>query len=71
MKREIMLKKIKTSVFLIILSEILYWILNYLSSNNNSNFGDFTSGVLLGISVGIKLIGIILLLVCIVKYKDE
>jgi hypothetical protein len=71
MKREIMLKKIKTSVFLIILSEILYWILNYLFSNNNSNFGDFTSGVLLGISVGIKLIGIILLLVCIVKYKDE
>ena len=68
---EIMLKKIKTSVFLIILSEILYWILNYLFSNNNSNFGDFTSGVLLGISVGIKLIGIILLLVCIVKYKDE
>lgn len=66
-----MLKKIKTSVFLIILSEILYWILNYLSSNNNSNFGDFISGVLLGISVGIKLIGIILLLVCIVKYKDE
>lgn len=66
-----MLKKIKTSVFLIILSEILYWILNYLSSNNNNNFGDFTSGVLLGISVGIKLIGIILLLVCIVKYKDE
>ena len=66
-----MLKKIKTSVFLIILSEILYWILNYLSSNNNSNFGDFTSAVLLGISVGIKLIGIILLLVCIVKYKDE
>ncbi len=66
-----MLKKIKTSVFLIILSEILYWILNYLFSNNNSNFGDFTSGVLLGISVGIKLIGIILLLVCIVKYKDE
>ena len=40
-----MLKKIKTSLFLIILSEILYWILNYLSSNNNSNFGDFTSGV--------------------------
>lgn len=66
-----MLKKIKTSVFLIILSEILYWILNYLSSNNNSSFGDFASGLLLGISVGIKLIGIVLLIVCIVKYKDE
>lgn len=66
-----MLKKLKTSLFLIILGEIIYWMLKYFDTTNNSNFGDFTSGVLLGISVGIKLIGIILLLVCIVKYKDE
>lgn len=66
-----MLKKLKTSLFLIILGEIIYWMLKYFDTTNNSSFGDFASGLLLGISVGIKLIGIVLLIVCIVKYKDE
>ena len=61
---------LKTSVFLIILGEILYWILSLLSNSSNSPFSEFTSGLLLGLSVGINVVGIVLLLIYIVK-KDK
>ena len=63
-----MLKKLKTSASLIIIGEILSWAVSYFSNNDISNFSEFTSGVLLGISIGIKLIGIVLLIISIVKY---
>ena len=44
-----MLKKLKMSAGLIIIGEVLYWALYYFSSNDNSDFSEFTSGVLLGI----------------------
>ena len=66
-----MLKKLKMSAGLIIIGEVLYWALYYFSSNDNSNFSEFTSGVLLGISVGMKVIGILLLLFFIVNYKKN
>ena len=65
-----MLKKLKISASLIIIGELLSWSLNYFS-NNTSNFGEFTTGILLGLSVGMKLLGIILLLFYIVKYKEK
>ena len=56
-----MIKKLKLSVLLIILGEILSFALDLFGNNDISEFGEFTTGVLLGISVGMKLIGIILL----------
>ena len=66
-----MLKKLKLSAALIILGELLSWALNYFASDATSNFSEFTSGILLGLSVGMKLIGIILILLVIIKYPKE
>ena len=66
-----MLKKLKLSAALIIIGELLSWALNYFASDATSNFSEFTSGILLGLSVGMKLIGIILILLVIIKYPKE
>lgn len=63
-----MLKRLKTSLILIVLGEILSW---FLDLSSGSDFSEFTSGLLLGLSVGIKLIGIILLVISVVKYKEK
>ena len=66
-----MLKNLKLSAALIILGELLSWALNYFASDATSNFSEFTSGILLGLSVGMKLVGIILILLVIIKYPKE
>ena len=63
-----MLKRLKTSLILIVLGEILSW---FLDLSSGSDFSEFTSGLLLGLSVGMKLIGIILLVISLVKYKEK
>ena len=63
-----MLKRLKTSLILIVLGEILSW---FLDLSGGSDFSEFTSGLLLGLSVGMKLIGIILLVISVVKYKEK
>lgn len=69
-KRNNSLKSLKISAVLIILGNMLYWILEYFASNDVSSFSEFTSGLLLGLSVGINVVGIILLVYYIVK-KDQ
>lgn len=64
-----MIKKLEGSALLIIIGEVLSWVLPYFSNNDNTDFSQFTSGVLLGLSVGMKLIGILLLFLSIVEYK--
>lgn len=54
------MKKLKLSLFLIILGNILYLLHRYIFDKLTSPLGEFTSGLLLGISIGINLIGIIL-----------
>lgn len=66
-----MLKELKVSLFLIILGNVLYWVLSFLSSTDHSAFSEFTTGVLLGISIGINIIGILLLIYYIVKYDQK
>lgn len=66
-----MIKKLKLSVLLIILGEILSFALDLFDNNDISEFCEFTTGVLLGISVGMKLIGIILLIYYIVKFNKH
>ena len=63
-----MLKRLKTSLILIFFGEILSW---FLDLSSGSDFSEFTSGLLLGLSVGMKLIGIILLVISVVKYKEK
>ena len=66
-----MLRKLKESALLIIIGEALFWIFSYFSNTDNSSFSEFTSGILLGLSIGIKIIGIVLLLFTIVKYQKS
>lgn len=65
-----MLKRLKVSVALIILGNLLYLALSFFS-DSNSSFQEFTLGLLLGLSIGINLIGILLLLYTIVKYNKD
>ncbi len=52
-----MKKQTVIGLTLIILGEVLYFIQNFISRNYNIN--DFISGLLLGASIGLNLIGII------------
>ena len=54
------MKNIKIGTTLIIIGNILYISYIYFSKSGSSNFGDFCNGLLLGLSIGINLIGIIL-----------
>ncbi len=55
------MNKGKTGILMIILGNILYLIHTFFGSNEITPFGEFTSGILRGLSIGINLIGIILL----------
>lgn len=54
------MKKLKTGTLLIILGNLLYLAYIYFCGNETSDFGNFSSGILLGLSIGCNLIGIIL-----------
>ena len=54
------MKKLKAGTLLIILGNLLYLAYIYFCGNETSNLGDFSSGLLLGLSVGVNLVGIIL-----------
>ncbi len=55
-----MIKNSKLGLYLIILGEFLYFLYEFLSPNMTGNVGDFFSGLMLGISIGINLLGIII-----------
>ena len=57
----------KTGILMIVLGNILYWLYTIFCGNETTAFGEFSSGVLLGLSVGINLVGIILLAIYISK----
>lgn len=54
------MSKLKTGLSLIVLGNVLYLAYTIFTKGGNSSFGDFASGVLLGISIGVNLIGIVL-----------
>lgn len=62
------MKKLKGGVSLVILGNILYLVYIF-CGYSVSSFGEFTSGLLLGLSVGISLIGIIMLIIYVLKEK--
>ena len=60
-KKEIAkLKNLRLGLFLIILGNILYMCYIYFNGNESSSTNEFSSGLLLGLSIGINLVGIII-----------
>ena len=57
------MEKLKTGISLIILGNILYLAYISFASSKASPFGEFSSRLLVGLSIGWNLIGIILTLV--------
>lgn len=64
------MNKGKVGISIIILGNILYLSQTFFRGNGSS-FGEFSSGLLLGLALGINLIGIILLIIYISKSKEE
>ena len=65
------MNKLKTGISLIILGNILYLSYIFFTGNETSSFGEFTKGLLLGLSVSINLVGIILSIIHMTKEKNE
>ena len=61
------MNKGKTGILMIILGNILYLAYIFICGNETTPFAEFSTGLLLGLSVGINLIGIILLVLFISK----
>ena len=59
--------KLKKGISLIILGNILYLAYIFFTGNETSSFGDFSRGLLLGLSIGTNLVGIILTVIYISK----
>ncbi len=64
------MKKEKLGLFLILLGNLLYLSYIYFSGNETDNFSQFTSGLLLGLSIGTNLIGIVITSMYISKNKE-
>lgn len=64
------MNKGKTGIFLIILGNILYLAYTFFGGNETTPFAEFSSGLLLGLGVGINSVGIILLIIYISKNKE-
>ena len=65
------MNKLKTGISLIILGNILYLSYIFFAGNETSSFGEFTKGILLGLSVGTNLVGIILSIIYVAKEKNQ
>lgn len=65
-----MKKQTKIGIILIIVGEVLYFLQSYLSKNY-TNLNDFISGLLLGISIGLNLLGIIISVAAISKSERK
>ncbi len=65
------MKKLKTGISLIILGNMLYLASLLFTSNKASSFGEFSSGLLVGLSIGCNLIGIILTVSYMANNKDK
>ena len=65
------MNKLKIGIYLIILGNILYLSYIFFTGNETSSFVEFTKGLLLGLSVGTNLIGIILSIIYVSKEKKS
>ena len=65
------MKQLKTGTFLIVLGDILYLAFTFFPGNKTSSFGEFSSGLLVGLSIGCNFIGIILIVTYMSKNNKE
>lgn len=63
-------KKLILGISLIILSIVLYISKNYFSKQETTNFDKFSSGILIGLSIGIFLVGIVMI-ICYIFEKNK
>ena len=61
----------KIGILMIILGNILYLAYTLFCGNEATTFSEFSSGLLLGLSIGVNLIGIILLVIYISKNEKK
>lgn len=61
----------KTGILMIILGNVLYLAYTFFCGNETTSFDEFSSGLLLGLAVGVNLIGIILLVMYISKKEKN
>ena len=65
------MNKGKTGILMIILGNVLYLVYTFFCGNEITPFSEFNSGLLLGLSIGINLTGIILLVQYISKNEKN
>ncbi|MCI6627374.1 MAG: hypothetical protein MSH29_03675 [Tenericutes bacterium] len=65
------MKNAKIGLYLIILGNLLYISYIFFGQNETSNLGEFTSGLLLGLSISINLVGIILSAISLAKEQEN
>ena len=65
------MKNAKIGLYLIILFNLLYVSYIFFGQNETSNLGEFTSGLLLGLSISINLVGIILSAISLAKEQEN
>ncbi len=65
------MNKSKIGLFLIILGNVLYLLSLLFSQSAETSFGDFANGLLVGLSIGVNLIGIVLVAMALPKKKDD
>lgn len=65
------MKNLKSGILLIILGNLLYISYICFAINESTNFGKFSSGFLIGLSIGCNLVGIVLTVSYISKNKNK
>lgn len=65
------MNQLKIGTFLIVLGNLLYLAFTFFTGNETSSFGDFCSGLLVGLSIGCNFIGIILIVAYMAKKDKE
>ncbi len=65
------MKELKISLSLIVLGNLLYLAFIIFSGNETSDFGKFTSGLLVGLSLGCNLVGIILTVAYMARHNKK
>ena len=65
------MKKLRVGTILIALGNLLYLAYIFFCGNETSDFGNFSSGILLGLSIGCNLVGIVLTVAYMSKNNKE
>ena len=65
------MNQLKIGTFLIVLGNLLYLAFTFFTGNETSSFENFSSGLLVGLSIGCNFVGIILIVAYMSKNNKE